>query len=103
MAPEQILAEAVDQRADVGALGVLIVHMLTGSHRSCGRPKYRRDDFRNLNQPPSAVDAAPVQPIVYRALSKQASNRYANADEMVQDVDVARAQITSTPSARPSS
>jgi eukaryotic-like serine/threonine-protein kinase len=32
MAPEQILGEPVDQRADVWALGVIIVQMLTGSH-----------------------------------------------------------------------
>ena len=32
MAPEQILGEPVDQRADVWALGVLMVQMLTGSH-----------------------------------------------------------------------
>ncbi len=98
MAPEQILGEPVDQRADVWALGVLIVQMLTGSHPFL-RPNTAAMTFAILNQPPSAVDAlpAPVQPIVYRALSKQASHRYANASEMVQDLEAARAQITATP------
>jgi serine/threonine protein kinase/tetratricopeptide (TPR) repeat protein len=98
MAPEQILGEPVDQRADVWALGVLMVQMLTGSHPFL-RPNTAAMTFAILNQPPSAVDAvpAPVQPIVYRALSKQASHRYANATEMVQDLEAARAQITATP------
>ena len=101
MAPEQILGEAVDQRADVWALGVLIVQMLTGSHPFL-RPNTAAMTFAILNQPPSAVDAvpAPVQPIVYRALSKQVSHRYASTEEMVQDLDAARAQITSTPAAQ---
>src|SRR5256885_3784063 len=98
MAPEQILGEPVDQRADVWALGVLIVQMLTGSHPFL-RPNTAAMTFAILNQPPSAVDAlpAPVQPIVYRALSKQASHRYANASELAQDLDAARVQITTTP------
>jgi eukaryotic-like serine/threonine-protein kinase len=98
MAPEQILGEPVDQRADVWALGVLIVQMLTGSHPFL-RPNTAAMTFAILNQPPSAVDAlpAPVQPIVYRALSKQASHRYANGSEMVQDLEAARAQITAAP------
>jgi eukaryotic-like serine/threonine-protein kinase len=98
MAPEQILGEAVDQRADVWALGVVIVQMLTGSHPFL-RPNTAAMSFAILNQPPAAVDAvpAPVQPIVFRALSKQASHRYASAEEMARDLETARAHITATP------
>src|SRR4029077_12678832 len=99
MAPEQILGEAIDQRVDVWALGVIIVQMLTGSHPFL-RPNAPAMTFAILNQPPTAVDAvpAPVQPIVYRALSKQASHRYTNTEDMVKDLEAARAEITSTPS-----
>jgi tetratricopeptide (TPR) repeat protein/TolB-like protein len=99
MAPEQILGEAIDQRVDVWALGVIMVQMLTGSHPFL-RPNAPAMTFAILNQPPTAVDAvpAPVQPIVYRALSKQASHRYANTEDMVKDLEAARAEITSTPS-----
>jgi len=99
MAPEQILGEAIDQRVDVWALGVIIVQMLTGSHPFL-RPNAPAMTFAILNQPPTAVDAvpAPIQPIVYRALSKQASHRYANTEDMVKDLEAARAEITSTPS-----
>jgi eukaryotic-like serine/threonine-protein kinase len=98
MAPEQILGEAVDQRADVWALGVVIVQMLTGSHPFL-RPNTAAMSFAILNQAPAAVDAVPrpIQPIVYRALSKQASHRYATAEEMARDLDTARVQITATP------
>jgi eukaryotic-like serine/threonine-protein kinase len=98
MAPEQILGESIDQRVDVWALGVIIVQMLTGSHPFL-RPNSSAMTFAILNQAPTAVDAvpAPVQPIVYRALSKQASHRYPSADEMARDLEIAQTQITSTP------
>src|SRR5207247_9806386 len=32
MAPEQILGEAIDQRCDICALGVILVQMIHGSH-----------------------------------------------------------------------
>jgi serine/threonine protein kinase/tetratricopeptide (TPR) repeat protein len=101
MAPEQILGEGLDQRVDIWALGVVLVQMLTGSHPFL-RPNTAAMTFAILNQPPAAVDAvpAPVQPIVYRALSKQASHRYGSMEEMRQDLETARAEITSTPLAQ---
>ncbi len=98
MAPEQILGEAVDQRADVWALGVVMVQMITGSHPFL-RPNTAAMTFAILNQPPAGLDAvpAPVQPIVYRALSKKAEHRYARTEDMVKDLETARAEITSAP------
>src|SRR4029077_9319254 len=51
MAPEQILGEAIDQRVDVWALGVIIVQMRRGSHPSL-RPNAPAMTFAILNQPP---------------------------------------------------
>lgn len=101
MAPEQILGEVLDQRVDIWALGVVLVQMLTGSHPFL-RPNTAAMTFAILNQPPSALDVvpAPIQPIVYRALSKQASHRYGSMEEMKQDLETARAEITSTPLAQ---
>jgi len=98
MAPEQILGETVGKPCDVWALGVIMIQMLTGSHPFL-RPNTAAMTFAILNQPPAAIDAVPpvVQPIVYRALSKQAASRYANADEMLKDLETARAEITATP------
>jgi eukaryotic-like serine/threonine-protein kinase len=98
MAPEQILGEYVGCPADVWALGVIMVQMLTGSHPFL-RPNTAAMTFAILNQPPAALDAVPtvIQPIVYRALSKRAASRYANAEEMLKELDAARAEITWTP------
>ena len=72
MAPEQILGEAIDQRCDIWALGVILVQMITGSHPFI-RPNKGAMTFAILNQPPAALDVVPkaVHPIAYRALSKR--------------------------------
>jgi serine/threonine protein kinase/tetratricopeptide (TPR) repeat protein len=97
MAPEQILGENIEQPCDVWALGVIMVQMLTGSHPFL-RPNTAAMTFAILNQPPSAMDVIPptIQPIVYRALSKQAGKRYTDAGEMLKDLETARAEITAT-------
>lgn len=100
MSPEQILGEPIDQRADLWAFGIIIVQMLTGSHPFL-RPSTAAMTFAILNQPPAALDVvpAPLQPILYRALSKKPENRYASADEMLRDLEAARAEIISRPAA----
>ena len=73
MAPEQILGEPIDQRADLWALGVILVQMITGSHPFV-RPNTGAMTFAILNQPPAALDVVPaaVQPIAYRPLFQEA-------------------------------
>jgi tetratricopeptide (TPR) repeat protein len=95
MAPEQILGEAIDQRSDVWALGVILVQMLTGSHPFL-RPNPGAMTFAILNQPPAAIDAVIplLQPIVLRALSKQPAHRYAGGREILGDLESARAQLS---------
>jgi len=97
MAPEQILGEAIDQRSDVWALGVILVQMLTGSHPFL-RPNTGAMTFAILNQPPAAVDAVVplLQPIVLRALSKLPAHRYAGGREILGDLEAARAQLSGT-------
>jgi serine/threonine-protein kinase len=97
MAPEQILGEAVDQRSDVWALGVILVQMLTASHPFM-RENSAAMSFAILNQPPAALDAVPplLQPIAYRALSKDVAHRYASGQEILADLTAARAQLTSS-------
>lgn len=96
MAPEQVLAEAVDQRSDVWALGIILVQMLTGSHPFL-RENSAAMTFAILNQPPAAVDFIPplFQPIALRALSKKPEFRYATAKEMLADLEAAKLQISS--------
>ena len=98
MAPEQILGQSIDQRSDIWALGIIIVQMITGSHPFV-RPSTAAMTFAILNQPPAALELVPgpLQPILYRALSKKPENRYPRADEMLRDLETARAQIMSHP------
>jgi serine/threonine protein kinase/tetratricopeptide (TPR) repeat protein len=102
MAPEQVLAEPIDQRCDVWALGVVLVQMVTGKH------PFLRDNtaamtFAILNQPPAALEAMPrvLRAIAYRSLSKEPGHRYPSAKEMLGDLESARSQITSTPDSVP--
>ena len=100
MAPEQILGESIDQRSDLWALAVIVVQMITGNHPFL-RPTTALMTLAILNQPPGAMDLlpAPLVPVLYRALSKKPQHRYANAGEMVADLEAARAAILSLPPA----
>jgi serine/threonine protein kinase/tetratricopeptide (TPR) repeat protein len=102
MAPEQVLAEPIDQRCDVWALGVVLVQMVTGKH------PFLRDNtaamtFAILNQPPGALEAMPrvLRAVAYRALSKEPEHRYPSAKEMLADLQSARQQITDVPDDAP--
>lgn len=98
MSPEQILGETIDQRSDIWSLGVILVQMIAGSHPFL-RPSTGAMTFAILNQAPAGVDMTPpaVQPILYRALSKKPETRYSNVEEMLQALEAARGQITSSP------
>ena len=98
MAPEQILGEAIDQRCDIWALGVILVQMIAGSHPFL-RPNKGAMTYAILNQPPAAIEVLPktVQAIAFRALSKKPEGRYPRADEMLHDLETALAEITSSP------
>jgi len=97
MSPEQILGEPVDQRCDVWALSVLLVQMITGSH-PFARESTTAMTFAILNQPPAAIDALPalLQPIAMRGLAKEPAHRYANAKDIVADLEDARSQFTAS-------
>ena len=98
MSPEQILGESVDQRSDVWALAVMLVQMLTGNHPFV-RPSTTAMTFAILNQPPGSLDLvpAPLSSVLYRALSKKPEHRYANASEVLTDLEAARAEILALP------
>jgi serine/threonine-protein kinase len=97
MSPEQILGEPVDQRCDVWALSILLVQMVTGSH-PFARESTTAMSFAILNQAPAAIDGLPavLQPIALHGLAKEAARRYADAKEMLADLESARAQITTS-------
>jgi serine/threonine-protein kinase len=87
MSPEQIRGEAIDLRADLYALGVLLHHMVTG------RPPFHADlpveiERMHLEVPPPppsrlAPAARAIDAVVQRAMAKAPADRYASVKDML--------------------
>ena len=94
MSPEQAMGKPLDHRTDVWSLGVVLAEMLTGS-RPFGGENLTGMMWEILNKPPSSMDNLPpeVQPIVYRALAKDPSQRYPNCEEMLSDLERVRREL----------
>jgi serine/threonine-protein kinase len=104
MAPEQYAGGAIDHRADLFAVGVMLYELLTGA-----RP-FRGETIETLayqivhaphlpprhHQPslPARLDA-----VLATALAKQPSARYSSAAELARGIAAAMAETTSTESA----
>jgi serine/threonine-protein kinase len=94
MAPEQEMDQTVDERADIWALGIVLAEVLTG------RNPFKRENVTAtllavLNDPPSRMEAvAPeLQHIIYKALSKDRTQRYQSCNEILKDLEAARSQF----------
>jgi tetratricopeptide (TPR) repeat protein len=92
MAPEQAKGEAVDQRTDLYAFGLIFYEMLTGVSAFKGDTAlaslYRRT--RERATPPSQINSAvpaPLNLIVTKCLEADPAKRYQSAVEIVQDLD----------------
>ncbi len=94
MAPEQALGYKVDQRCDIWALGVVFAEMLTGDN------PFNTESSHSilvsiLNDAPRNIDTLhpALQPVLYRALTKDASRRYESCGEFLAAVDRASREI----------
>jgi serine/threonine protein kinase len=87
MSPEQALGRAVDHRADIYSLGVILFEAATG------RRPFEADSLFELlrhhvdTQPPSPLAARPEMPpayadVILRALAKDPAARFQSADEL---------------------
>jgi serine/threonine-protein kinase len=95
MAPEQIVGQPVDARADVYALGVLLFQLLTGRTPFFSPDPDELEDLHLDAAPPRPSDLAPVPPaldaVVLRALEKTPSRRWPSAAAMLEAATAALA------------
>ena len=91
MAPEQALGDAVDERADVYALGALLYHVLSGERPYRGTST--DEVLANVisGPPPALAERAPGVPvdlvtIVEKAMAREPGDRYPNAGALAEDL-----------------
>ncbi len=103
MAPEQLRGDAIDQRADIYGMGIILYQMVTGElpfdsdtgdvvsiiYQHLEKIPLRPSEI-NPELPPG-IDA-----VIMRALNKDASLRYANIMDMVHDLEAVMGYRPST-------
>ncbi len=90
MAPEQALGQSVDRRADLYALGIIAYEMLTGSRPFDHESKvtllgmHVTAPVRPMSEVAAEAKVPPeIEAIVLRLLAKEASQRFADARELL--------------------
>ncbi len=92
MSPEQIRGHKVDGRSDIFSVGVILYRLLTKKKPFTGE-NIQSVFFKILNSEapelilPDGSQLPDLQAIVDRAMAKDASERYATADEMAEDIE----------------
>ncbi len=93
IAPERLRAEIPDQRADLYAVGVVLFELLTGTPPFVADHDFDLINMHLHNPPPSVARFEPrasaLDPVIARALSKQAGDRFASAAEMADALEIA--------------
>ena len=93
MAPEQARGQAVDQRADIYAFGLILYDMLTGRRRAAHAPSAIEELQGRLEQPPPAVRTVvpevpePVERLVSRCVEPDAAKRFQTTAELVEAIE----------------
>ncbi len=91
MSPEQVRGNQLNARADVYSMGVLLYEMLTG-HRPFESSSLTGVLTAHLTEKPPSLDATvdigrEINTILMRCLEKDSDARYADAGELLQELD----------------
>ena len=95
MSPEQARGEPTDERTDLYALGIVLYQMLTGEKPYVGETTQAiLDQHCEAPIPTLPQPLAPLQPLLDRLLAKDRAQRLANARELIEALEEARASAT---------
>lgn len=94
MSPEQCLGEEIDRRTDIFALGIVLFELCTARRLFKRGSTYETYDaiVRCEVPPPSSVSTsvhAAVEAVILKALAKKKQDRFATAEEMQEELEVA--------------
>jgi serine/threonine protein kinase len=93
MSPEQVRGLPIDRRSDIFALGIVLYEMLTGERLFIGESDFSTlEKVRNVEiVPPSSFNSqipAKLETIVLKALEKDVEDRYQNAIDLHDDLQL---------------
>jgi tetratricopeptide (TPR) repeat protein/tRNA A-37 threonylcarbamoyl transferase component Bud32 len=102
MSPEQARGEEVDHRTDIWSLGVIAYEMLTGQlpFRGDHEPAVA---YQIVNENPEPITASrseismDLEQIINKCLEKNPADRCQNASELITDLSLGKATVTSKP------
>ncbi len=88
MSPEQAKGEVADTRSDIFSLGIVMYEMFTGKLPFRGKASVDVMHAVMHNDPPPLPEGTPprLQQILFKALAKDKSARYQNADRLLEEL-----------------
>lgn len=100
--PEQIWGEVLDNRSDIYALGVVLYEMVTGQRPFTGRTMtdLTHAIIAGLPTPPRVLNpeiSPELEQIILKALARDRSQRYSDANMMAQSLHILRFHTSLSP------